>query len=256
MTTTHRRRARFLAGIWTCCVITSGCGGPGPDPPPAFLGPTEIGGDARITGRGSYTYTPFALSSVTPNAGFAGTELTIDGSGFLPGVLVTLGGIQARSLGGGLSRIRVTAPAHDPGAVDVVVTNPGGQRVMLAGGFLYLTASLTVTPGVVTPGGQLRVSWTAPAGYLDWIGLFIVGGSNFDYLDYQYTNGATSGTQTWIAPAQPGLYEFRYLPNDDYYDLTRSSPVLVAGAASAATIGAQTTIRRAGRGGSPRRLEK
>jgi hypothetical protein len=138
-----------------------------------------------------------------------------------------------------------------------VVTNPGGQRVMLAGGFLYATASLTVTPGVVAPGGQLQVSWTFPTpDFSDWIGLFIVGDSNFDYLDYQYTTGATSGTQTWTAPAQPGLYEFRYLPNDDYYDVMRSSPFTVAGPAPAAPGGAQTTIRRAGRGGSPRRPER
>jgi hypothetical protein len=131
---------------------------------------------------------------------------------------------------------------------------------MLAGGFLYLTVSLTVTPGLVTPGGQLQVSWTAPGEFGDWIGLFIVGASNFDYLDYQYTSGATSGTQTWTAPVEPGLYEFRYFTFDDYgvyeIEIARSGPVTVAGAASAATGGAQTTIRRAGRGGSPRRLEK
>jgi hypothetical protein len=135
---------------------------------------------------------------------------------------------------------------------------------MLAGGFLYATASLTVTPDVVTPGGQLQVSWTTQAGQLsDWIGLFVVGASNFDYLDYGSTNGATSGTWTWDAPAQPGQYEFRYFPDDGtvlgtsggYYDAARS-PFVVAGAASAAIGGAQTTIRRAGRGGSPRRLEK
>jgi hypothetical protein len=140
-----------------------------------------------------------------------------------------------------------------------VVTNPAGQRVVLAGGFIYVdaTVSLTVTPDVVTPGGQLQVSWAIPAShYADLIGLFIVGGSDLDGLGYQYTNGATSGTQTWTAPAQPGLYEFRYLPDDGYYDVARSTPVMVVGAASAATGGAQTTIRRAGRGGSPRRLEK
>ena len=95
MATTHRRRALFFfAGIWACYVMTPGCGGTGPDRPAAFLGPTEIGGDARMTGRGSYTYAPLAISSVTPNTGFAGTKLTIEGTGFLPGALVTLGGIQ------------------------------------------------------------------------------------------------------------------------------------------------------------------
>jgi hypothetical protein len=144
-----------------------------------------------------------------------------------------------------------------------VVTNPGGQRVMLAGGFLYLTVSLTVTPDVVTPGGQLQVSWAIPGSHFsDWIGLFIVGASDFDYLDYQNTNGATAGTQTWTAPAQPGLYEFRYFRfNPDCsewggYDVVARSPFMVAGAASPETGGAQATIRRLGRGGSPQRLER
>jgi hypothetical protein len=95
----------------------------------------------------------------------------------------------------------------------------------------------------------------------DLIGLSVV--DDFDYLGYQSTGGYTSGTQTWTAPAEPGLYEFRYLsyiPSDDVggasYFVALRSPVMVAGAASAATGGAQTTIRRAGRGGSPRRLEK
>ena len=116
---------------------------------------------------------------------------------------------------------------------------------------------LTLSPGVVAPGGELRVSWTAPGGqsFLDWIGLFRVGDSNFDWIDYQYTDGATTGTQTWRAPTQGGQYEFRYLLDDGYVDVARSSPVTVAGA-SIASSSARTTPRGTGRGAAQRPLRR
>jgi hypothetical protein len=35
------------------------------------------------------------------------------------------------------STITATAPAHAAGAVEVVVANPDGQRLVLPGGFVY-----------------------------------------------------------------------------------------------------------------------
>jgi hypothetical protein len=57
--------------------------------------------------------------------------------------------------------------------------------------FTYATASVTGTPSVVAPGGRLQVNWSTPISHssLDWIGLFRAGASNFDYIDYQYTDG-------------------------------------------------------------------
>jgi Ca-activated chloride channel family protein len=81
---------------------------------------------------------------------------------------------------------------------------------------------------LVAPGGELSVSWTASTGGpLDWISLFRVGASNTVYGSYKYTDGATFGTFTLSAPAQPGQYEVRYLLNDGYSDVARSGPVTV-----------------------------
>ena len=144
----------------------------------------------------------------------------------------------------------------------MVVTNPDGERVTLTGGFSYLlhpppgtpvTVSLAVTPTSMPTGGQLRVGWTTQAGRSawDWIGIFRVGDSNFDYLDYQFTDGGASGTQTWTAPSQPGQHEFRYLLDDGYESVARSEAITVGtGATATAAGGSPLTLRRHGRGSS------
>jgi hypothetical protein len=71
----------------------------------------------------------------------------------------------------------------------------------------------------------VRRRWVAPGrrSSLDWIGLFRIGTPNASYQEawWWYTNGA-SGTRLFKAPAQPGEYEFRYLPDDGYIDVARS----------------------------------
>jgi uncharacterized protein (DUF1800 family) len=75
----------------------------------------------------------------------------------------------------------------------------------------------------------LSVSWTAPAGRptYDWIGLYRVGAGPFDYLWWQNTGGAPSGTFTLAAPGEDGAYEFRYNLNDSFTDVARSNTVTV-----------------------------
>jgi len=121
-------------------------------------------------------------------------------------------------------------PAHAAGPVDVVVTNPGGSGGTLPAAFTYsFDEPFTLTPStdVIDAGGQMSVSWTAPAWRAgDWIALCPVGA---DYEDdwYGLTNGAMSGTHTVTAPTRPGQYEFRYLVDDDLLELARSRPVTV-----------------------------
>lgn len=234
------RHALSRAGLWVLFLVMLGCDS-SPGVSPRFTPPS------------------LAVQFVTPTSGPPGTPLTISGTGFLSGAMVSVGGVDAANV------VRVselvitaTAPPHDAGSVDVVVTNPGGERSTLTAGFSYpmppgpvtgVAASLTVRPTVVATGGQLQVDWAISGpGFDDWIGIFRVGDSNFGYLDYQYTNGRTTGTQTWAAPSQPGQYEFRYLPNDGYTDVARSVPVTVQGAAASSSAAPQPLIRR-GRGG-------
>lgn len=121
-------------------------------------------------------------------------------------------------------------PAHATGNADVVVTNPGGSGATLASGFTYsFDEPFTLTPStnVIDAGGQMSVSWTAPAGRAgDWIAICRVA-ENYDDDWYGPTNGATSGTHTLTMPTRPGLYEFRYLLNDGFLDAARSSPITV-----------------------------
>lgn len=89
--------------------------------------------------------------------------------------------------------------------------------------------SLTASATAVTPGGELRVSWTVPkGGALDWVGLFSVGAAPCAYGWWDYTYGATSGTLTLQAPVAPGQYEFRYLPDDGCVVAARSGVVTVS----------------------------
>ena len=58
------------------------------------------------------------------------------------------------------------------------------------------------------------------------ISLFRVGQPNSPFVWVNSTGGATSGTFTLSAPIQAGVYEFRYLLEDEH-DVARSSLVTV-----------------------------
>jgi len=82
-----------------------------------------------------------------------------------------------------------------------------------------LTVTLTASPTSIKPNDPISVSWNISSGQTtpkDWIGIFSAGTGNMQYLGYQYTNGQSSGTRQFTAPAQLGNYEFRYLLNDGY----------------------------------------
>jgi uncharacterized protein (TIGR03437 family) len=182
---------------------------------------------------------------VSPTSGstFGLGEIRVDGTGFLPGATLTMGGVAARVRGVTGTVINAETPVHAPGAVDVIVANPGGENRTLTGGYAFVAGvfSLSASPSGVTSGGQLRVSWVAPSGRGcigggDWIAIFGIGdpdntGAANGHSDLWYTHlcGATSGTSTLSAPTQPRQYEFRYMIGDT--SVARSSPVTVGAAA-------------------------
>jgi hypothetical protein len=80
------------------------------------------------------------VNSVSPNTGTitGDTRVTLTGSNFVSGATVTFGGVAATSVVVvSATQLAATVPAHQPGAVSVVVTNPGGQSGTLANGFTY-----------------------------------------------------------------------------------------------------------------------
>jgi hypothetical protein len=190
---------------------------------------TNPGGETAAVA-GAFTYVPLAVSSIETPIGFAGIQLRLTGSGFQSATVVTFDGVRATAVGITNSAMFVTIPAHAIGLVDVVATNPNGESASLKGGFTYaIPPTLTLDAASVSAGGPVRVTWAASTTWgLDWIGLFRAGAANVDWLKYIYTGGATSGTSTFTMPLEPGLYEFRYLPNDSYVDIARSSGVTVA----------------------------
>jgi PKD repeat protein len=91
---------------------------------------TTPGGTA--TGTGVYTYVtppPPTFGSITPNSGstLGGTFVTITGTNLIGTTAVTFGGTAATAFTVvDANTITATTPAHAAGAVNVVVTTPGG----------------------------------------------------------------------------------------------------------------------------------
>ena len=80
------------------------------------------------------------VTSISPTGGTVagGSAVTINGTGFLSGASVTLGGSAATHLVV-VSSTKITArtPAHAPGAVNVTVTNVNTSTGTLTSGYLY-----------------------------------------------------------------------------------------------------------------------
>jgi IPT/TIG domain len=173
--------------------------------------------------------------SMFPESGATWRETAVEilGAGFQPGAAVKFGSAAASNVSVvNSTTIWARAPVSVAGAVDVVVTNRGGQSATLARAFTFLPVelpTLTTSASAVIPGSQLSVSWTTQvAGPQDYIGLFVVGSSSEEpSIWYQYTGGKTAGTSTLTAPNQSGQYEFRYLPDDEHTDVARSRVVTV-----------------------------
>jgi plastocyanin len=98
----------------------------------------------RITKAGGFTYVlpALSISSVSPNAGLpaGGADVTINGVGFNSALAssVTFGGVAATNVRViDAVTMRVTAPAHAAGSVDVVVND--GATVTVTNGYTYGT---------------------------------------------------------------------------------------------------------------------
>lgn len=91
------------------------------------------------------------ISGLSPTSGPAagGTTVTISGTGFAAGATVTFGGTAATNVNVlGSTTITAVTPAHASGAVNVVVTNPGGQNATSTNGYTYAAAPAPTVTGV------------------------------------------------------------------------------------------------------------
>ena len=89
--------------------------------------------------------------------------------------------------------------------------------------------SLTASPSTVARGGQVTVTWTAPAGTSarDWVGLYRVGDPSNTYGSWFYTNGQSSGSRIITMPSTAGQYEFRYMLDNGFTERAKSNSITV-----------------------------
>ncbi|MBI1947036.1 MAG: IPT/TIG domain-containing protein [Deltaproteobacteria bacterium] len=90
---------------------------------------------------------PPRVDDVTPGSGTSegGTDIVIVGSGFVDGVVVTVGDAPCLDVEvQDDTRLVCTTTAAEPGVVDVVVENPDGQTGVLPGGFSFLGPPVVV----------------------------------------------------------------------------------------------------------------
>jgi len=113
---------------------------------------TTPGGTATKTAGFSYLVPTPTIASVSPTSGstLGGTVVTITGTNLTGASAVTFGGAAAASFTvDSTTQVTATTPAHAAGAVNVVVTTPGGAATR-TGGFTYV--SLVPTISTVAPG--------------------------------------------------------------------------------------------------------
>ena len=104
------------------------------------------------------TPVPLAVTAVTPNTGspVGATAVTVTGTAFASGATVTFGGTVATGVTvAGANTITAITPARAAGAVDVVVTMPGGASATLPTGFTYAPLSIAGNWNGTTSQGRL-----------------------------------------------------------------------------------------------------
>lgn len=124
-----------------------------------------------VTLANAYTYTglPPVITAVDPAFGptTGGTAITVTGSGFTTGAVVTLGGVAATSINvvNATTITAVTAP-HAGGTVAAMVTNPNGAPGRLSLAYSYQMVCTGYTPPAETDPAIVITSPVANAALL------------------------------------------------------------------------------------------
>ncbi|MBA3550921.1 hypothetical protein H0W32_01790 [Patescibacteria group bacterium] len=81
------------------------------------------------------------------------------------------------------------------------------------------------TSGTIAPGSSINIQWSAPSGVntnRDWIAVYRSTSGNRTYGDWEYVTSST-GALSLTVPRTPGTYEVRYLRNNGFTEVARSS---------------------------------
>jgi hypothetical protein len=196
------RNRAIVAAIAAAAGMALGCGGDdeqiiAPPPPPAAL----------------------RVSSVVPSTGSAtgSTSIQLLGAGFVSGATLTLDGRATLVNFVTSARLSAVAPPHDPGPIDIVVTNPNGESSRFAGGFTYveraIKLSLTGDTSFESPGERSQLTVTAT--FADGRTLDVTRESRWSSTfpavasvaaDGMLTAGSVGGTRIFVSYPFTGAY--------------------------------------------------
>ncbi|WP_170162096.1 vWA domain-containing protein [Paracoccus siganidrum] len=118
----------------------------------------------------------------------------------------------------------LTAPA-EPGLYEVRYVQNEGARVLGSAPVEVVEAKVSISaPDEVTTGASFVVSWSSSIHPQDYVTIVPTGADQGAYTNYQRVRGYNENSLT--APAEPGLYEVRYVLNEGTRVLA-SAPVEV-----------------------------
>ena len=128
------------------------------------------GASATATGAFTYAVSAPTVTSISPTSGptAGGTVITVNGTNFVSGATITVGGTAATGVTFvSATQLRGTTPAKAAGAYTVQVRNPDGQTANAATSFTYTAStpaptatSVSPTSGPTTGGTVITVTGT------------------------------------------------------------------------------------------------
>jgi hypothetical protein len=218
--------------------------------------------DLRGDGRPDYHYHAHVLygdSAIPPRVSVNGGAITLQGTGFAPGLGITLGGINLPLLAINASQMLITAPAHGDGPQTITVNDPvsGASSIMTN----VLTYGAAATDEIVlllgsNPPTPVGTQSTNPVivRVLAFDGVTPVDGAT---VGWTATNGATLSTcggasscsaisdesgiaSTWVTPAATGTAAITATLAPGVYSPAQSVSGTLSATSSSLDIGVTT----------------
>jgi hypothetical protein len=122
---------------------------------------------AKLSGGFSYTSSssgPPTISSISPNSGTPGTQVTIKGTNFISGVTVAFGNTNAASTTfASATELTSSVPNLGTGTYNVTVTDPDPASATLNNGFTVTAPAKAGNQGLLS--GMTPSNFTLPAGW-------------------------------------------------------------------------------------------
>jgi len=153
-----------------------------------------------------------------------------------------------------------TAPASGGPFVARSFVNDGFTLISESAPFTITVAhAISTDSAAYAAGATITVTYSGlPGNAKDWIGIAAAGSANTSFIAFVYTNGQTSGTATFAAPASAGSFVARSFVNDGFTLVAESAPFTVTVTPTISTdsasyaIGATITVSYAGLPGNMR----